>query len=62
MITGWYNNGCSWGRTTDWVSVVWKDLPVGTHTFWAKVDGPNDIRGETNERDNVKSEQVTVVP
>ena len=43
-------NGCSCGRITDWASVKWKDVPVGTHTYWAKVDGPNDIHGETSER------------
>ncbi len=55
-------NGCSWGRITDWASVTWRDVPVGTHTYWAKVDGPNDIHRETSERDNVITGQVTVTP
>ncbi len=53
-------NGCSWGRTTDWASVQWTGLPVGTHTFWAKIDSHNQIKGETNEKDNVTSGQVVI--
>ncbi len=54
--------GCSWGWITNQASVMWKDVPTGTHTYWAKVDGPNDIGGEVNEGDNVVTGQVTVLP
>lgn len=55
-------NGCSWGRLTDQASVTWKGVPVGTHTFWAKIDSNNRIIGETNEADNVVKGQVNVNP
>jgi hypothetical protein len=45
--------GCAWdGRNSDQVSVVWNNLPVGSHQYWAKVDTSNAV-GETNEGDNV---------
>ncbi len=44
--------GCTWeGRNSDHVSVIWKNLPVGTHKYWAKVDASNNV-AETNEGDN----------
>jgi hypothetical protein len=44
--------GCTWGgRNSDHVSVVWKNLPVGAHKYWAKVDASNNVV-ETNEGDN----------
>jgi hypothetical protein len=55
-------HGCSWERITDWTSVTWTDLPVGTHSFWAKIDSQNNIKGETNENDNVVSGKVIVTP
>ncbi len=30
--------GCSWGRETESAAILWQDVPVGTHRFWAKVD------------------------
>ena len=55
-------NGCSWGRITEWSSVIWPDLPVGTHSFWVKIDSQNDIKNETNEGDNVARGEVVVTP
>jgi hypothetical protein len=52
-------NGCSWDHPTDWASVTW-NVPVGTHTFWAKIDSSNAISDETNEGDNVTSGKVTI--
>jgi hypothetical protein len=51
-------NGCSWDHPTDTATVTWS-VPVGTHNFWAKIDGRNSI-GETNEGDNVTSGKVTI--
>ena len=61
---GWTGliNGCAWGRITDWASIPWSDLPVGTHTYWVKIDSHNDIGDEINEDNNVLSGQVTVIP
>lgn len=53
-------NGCSWGLSTDWAAVQWTGVPVGTHNFWAKIDSGNQITGERNEADNVKSGQVII--
>ena len=55
-------HGCSWGRITDWASVSWTGLPVGTHSYWAKVDSQNNITGETDEADNVIKGKVIVNP
>ena len=55
-------NGCSWGRVTDWTSATWTGVPVGPHSFWAKIDSQNNIKGESNEGDNVIRGQVTVTP
>jgi hypothetical protein len=52
-------NGCSWDHPTDWASVTWS-VPVGTHSFWAKIDSGNSIPGETNESDNVTNGKVTI--
>jgi hypothetical protein len=52
-------NGCSWDHPTDWATVTWS-VPVGTHTFWAKIDSNNSISGETSEGDNVTSGKVTI--
>jgi len=57
-------NGCSWGRITDWASVTWSDVPIGTHSFWAKVDSLDNIKSEYHEGDNVVQGkvEVTVMP
>ncbi len=55
-------NGCSWGRITDWASVTWSGLPVGTTPYWVKVDSHNDIPYETSEIDNVTSGLAIVAP
>ncbi len=60
-LTG-FIHGCSWDRISDWASVPWNGLPVGTHTFWAKIDSHNELPHETNEGDNVVSGIVTVTP
>jgi hypothetical protein len=53
-------NGCSWGRSTDVATFVWRDVPIGQYTVWAKIDSANRISGETSETDNVTSGKVTV--
>jgi hypothetical protein len=55
--------GCSWGaRNGEHVSVMWSNLPVGTHNYWAKIDPANTI-GETSDTDNVTTMgTVTVRP
>jgi hypothetical protein len=52
-------NGCSWDHPTDWATVTWS-VPVGTHSFWAKIDSGNSISGETSESDNVTNGKVTI--
>ena len=42
-------------------SVIWSDLPVGSHQFWAKID-PLDLINESNETDNITSGEVLVLP
>lgn len=53
--------GCTWGgRNSEQVSIVWSDLPVGTYTYWAKIDATNAVT-ESSENDNVTtSGQVTI--
>lgn len=55
--------GCAWdGRNGEHISVMWSDLPVGTHQYWAHIDPVNAI-GETTETDNVTTVgTVTVRP
>jgi hypothetical protein len=55
--------GCSWGaRNGEHVSVMWSNLAVGTHKYWAKIDPANTI-GETSDTDNVTTMgTVTVRP
>ncbi len=55
--------GCSWGaRNGEHVSVMWSNLSVGTHNYWAKIDPANTI-GETSDTDNVTTMgTVTVRP
>ena len=53
-------NGCSWGRMTEWASVVWEGAPRGAHTFWVKIDSGDQISGETSETDNVTSGKVII--
>ncbi len=42
-------------------SVIWSNLPVGNHRFWAKID-PLDQINESNETDNITSLEVLVLP
>lgn len=45
--------GCTWdGRNSEHVSIRWNNLPVGTHTYWAKIDSPGSVP-ESSEGDNV---------
>ncbi len=53
-------HGCSWGRTREWATVTWEDVPEGVHAFWVKVDSQDHVSGETDEGDNVASGQVAV--
>jgi hypothetical protein len=41
--------------------VVWSELPLGIHQYWAKID-PLDQIGEDNESDNIATGMVQVVP
>lgn len=54
--------GCSWGQPTHSASLIWADLPAGTHRYWAKVDPDNKIKPEVSEQDNLLSGTVTVLP
>lgn len=55
--------GCTWdGRNSEQVSIMWNNLPVGTHRYWAKIDSGNTVE-ETSDADNVTSPgTVTVFP
>ncbi|HQF72103.1 MAG TPA: CARDB domain-containing protein, partial [Promineifilum sp.] len=55
--------GCTWdGRNSKQVSVLWSNLSVGTHNYWAKIDTLNAVT-ETQETDNVTTRgTVTVKP
>jgi hypothetical protein len=55
--------GCTWGgRNSEQVSLLWEDLAVGTHPYWAKIDSGNQI-DESNDGDNVTTRgTVTVYP
>jgi hypothetical protein len=55
--------GCSWGRRNgEHVSIMWSNLSVGTHNYWAKIDPANAI-GETSDTDNFTTMgTVTVRP
>ncbi len=55
--------GCSWdGRNSHRVEIMWDNLPIGTHSYWAVVDSGNEVN-ESNDGDNVTTEgTVTVNP
>lgn len=47
--------GCSWEeRNHRQVELIWDDLPVGTHSYWAVIDSNNEV-AETTKVDNVTS-------
>jgi hypothetical protein len=53
--------GCSWdGRNGEQASMMWNNLPVGTHRYWAKID-TNSVVGETWENDNVTTMGTVIV-
>ncbi len=53
--------GCTWdGRNSEHVSILWNNLPVGTHQYWARIDSANAV-GETNEGDNVTTKGTVTV-
>ena len=53
--------GCTWGgRNSEQVSVVWSNLPVGTHQYWAKIDATNVVT-ESAENDNVTTAGTVVI-
>lgn len=48
--------GCSWnGRNNFQVSMTWKNLPVGTHNYWAVIDSGNAVT-ETSNGDNTTTQ------
>jgi hypothetical protein len=54
--------GCTWGgRNSNHVSVVWNNLPIGTHQYWVKVDSGGTVP-ETSEADNVTAPGTVTVP
>lgn len=55
--------GCSWdGRNSHRVEIMWDDLPVGTHDYWAVIDSGNEVN-ESNNGDNITTKgTVTVSP
>ena len=53
--------GCTWdGRNSEQVSVLWNNLPVGTYSYWAKIDTLNAVP-ETKETDNVTTRGTVTV-
>lgn len=52
--------GCTWTEADRTASVRWSGLPVGTHSYWAKIDSSAQI-GETMESDNVTTAGVVTV-
>lgn len=54
--------GCTWGnRNSNHVTVLWNDLPIGTHQYWVKVDSASAIP-EISEADNVTGPGKVTVP
>lgn len=51
--------GCAWGYDTHTAELVWDDIPVGEHTFWARIDA-DDALAESDEADNLITGSVTV--
>jgi hypothetical protein len=53
--------GCAWeDDDRESAGVTWENLPVGTHTYWARIDATNAI-DESAETDNVTTKgSVTV--
>jgi hypothetical protein len=48
--------GCSWGgRNNFQVSMVWNNLAIGSHRYWAVIDSQDAI-SESSDGDNVTSE------
>jgi hypothetical protein len=53
--------GCTWEyRNNERVSIEWKNLTVGTHYYWAKIDSGGTI-AESSEADNVTTRGKVVV-
>lgn len=53
--------GCTWeGRNNNQVSIVWNNLPIGNHPYWAKIDSTGAVP-ETNEGDNVTNAGLVVI-
>jgi len=53
--------GCTWNnRNSEQVSIMWSNLPVGTHYYWAKIDTLNAVP-ETAETDNVTTRGTVTV-
>jgi hypothetical protein len=53
--------GCTWeGRNNHQVSIVWNNLTVGNHLYWAKIDSGGVVT-EINESDNVTSAGLVVI-
>ncbi len=53
--------GCAWdGRNGEQASVMWNNLSVGTHNYWAKIDTLNAV-AETREDDNVTAKGTVTV-
>jgi hypothetical protein len=52
--------GCSWIADDPTARVLWPNLPVGVHRYWAKIDSDEQI-AETTESDNVTASGVVTV-
>jgi hypothetical protein len=53
--------GCTWGgRNNEQVSILWNNLTVGTHQYWAKIDSAGVV-AETNNNDNVAGPGVVTI-
>lgn len=54
--------GCTWGdRNSNHVSVLWNNLPIGSHKYWVRVDSAGVVP-EISEADNVTGPGTVTVP
>jgi hypothetical protein len=53
--------GCAWeDEDRESTGVTWENLPVGTHSYWARIDATNAI-DESAETDNVTTRGTVAV-
>lgn len=52
--------GCQWTAAALTVVAPWAGLPVGTHSYWARIDSGDQV-GEVDEGDNVSLSGIVTV-